>query len=61
MRRVAPCDFRGDVDGSRPSALPAYHGALFDFVRHDEFDAVPYSFSTSTGEVAVQVERPTAS
>ena len=25
----------------------SYHGALFDFVRNDEFDAVPYSFSTS--------------
>jgi hypothetical protein len=25
----------------------SYHGALFDFVRNDKFDAVPYSFSTS--------------
>ena len=25
----------------------SYHGALFDFVRNDKFDAIPYSFSTS--------------
>ncbi|HXB69469.1 MAG TPA: carboxypeptidase regulatory-like domain-containing protein [Candidatus Acidoferrales bacterium] len=25
----------------------SYHGALFEFVRNDVFDAVPYSFSTS--------------
>jgi hypothetical protein len=25
----------------------SYHGALFDFVRNDKFDAVPYSFSTN--------------
>ena len=25
----------------------AYHGALFDFVRNDKFDAMPYSFTTS--------------
>ncbi len=24
----------------------SYHGALFDFVRNDKFDAVPYSFGT---------------
>jgi hypothetical protein len=25
----------------------SYHGALFDFVRNDKFDAIPYSFSTN--------------
>jgi hypothetical protein len=25
----------------------AYHGALFDFVRNDVFDAIPYSFTTN--------------
>ena len=36
----------------------AYHGALFDFVRNDVFDAIPYAFtSVSPRQVAVQVER----
>ena len=36
----------------------SYHGALFDFVRNDKFDAVPYAFGTVHPEqVAVQVER----